>query len=379
MAADGDDEKTDAVNASVPDGVPSPSGDDTSGPSAFGSAPDTHISAGDMPSEGDDVSGVRGSSFSDADLGRSVHHDALWRRAGIVGGAVVALGTVVASLVLLVPSSPFALSSGASPGAASAGAKASASAGGVSASGGGASAFYEQKDRYFPVKTAQWAQTTWTTQKASELSAAALATPVSGQLESQAAVLPSEAAGFTSDTSKQTIGTQLNPQFSYWTQESFTSDTSVIMERFLNPMFGGWQQYQYSASNAANTFDVGPFKDMFTPAWFAQANGKKLSTLLPVYADWNSNDYGMSDQLLTSGPRWFGTVDSVATQFTYDSAALQYTVKLTANVTFTAWTKDQSTVTKQGVLTLNLVSNANGANPASTSRVLVDSGNLTVK
>lgn len=191
--------------------------------------------------------------------------------------------------------------------------------------------------------------------------------------------LPSEAAGFTSDISKANNedGT-INPDFAYWTKERFVKETSVILERLTNPFFGGWSIYQYSGIDAANSFDPKIFGDIFVPEWKPGAPYGPES--IPVYADWGGNDYGMGDTL-SSKSRFVGHVDNVTVEFSYDDQSLQYTADLTANVSFTSWTKDQKTVTKQGVLKLHLVPSIlkNIENKDNTgNRVLIESGSLQV-
>lgn len=195
-------------------------------------------------------------------------------------------------------------------------------------------------------------------------------------LRQAAMALPSEAAGFTSDDAKAVNedGT-LNPMYSYWTQETFYADTIDILERFNNPVYGGWKDLQYSGG-AADAYSVlsTMFSDVIVPETLA--NGTGIDTI-PVLADWDANDYGMGDQLLTfeEGNRWLGTIKTLDTSFTFNDELEQYDVILTAKVTYSAWTKDKGTVTKDGTLTLNL-----GANVAKTvptgNKVIVKSATL---
>lgn len=195
-------------------------------------------------------------------------------------------------------------------------------------------------------------------------------------LMNSAGTLPSEAAGFTSDVTKVELEDgSLNPDFSYWTTEVFTLQTGMHIERLINPTVGNWSYYQYS--QAGGTFQINAIADMFSDDWFERNAGKKLSEYVPVYADWNANDYGMADKLLASGPRWYGKVTDSTSEFVYDMETLQYTVNFTADVSFTSWAKDQTKLEKTGTLTLKLISNANGAN-SSGYRVVIDDASLKV-
>lgn len=195
---------------------------------------------------------------------------------------------------------------------------------------------------------------------------------------SAAGTLPSEEAGFVSDIDKATNedGT-LNSYFSYWTQENFSYELATKVARLLNPTFGGWGLYQYSDYSANGGFDVAPLSDMFTPEYLAANEGKPHSEWVPVFADWNGNDYGMGDQLLSNGDRWYGQIVSDNTVFEFNEETMQYTAVYEADVKFTAWTQNQDTVEKTGHLTLNLVSGENYPN-AGANRVLINGASLTV-
>lgn len=198
-----------------------------------------------------------------------------------------------------------------------------------------------------------------------------------------AGVLPSEAAGFTSDINQETNDDgSLNPMFAYWTQEEFAYELSLITETLLNPVFGGWSQYTISESKAGENFTLNPkMISMFSQAYLQANAGKPASSWVPVYADWGGNDYGLADTLVpSSSARFYGTIKDAKLDYSYDSNNGQYRATLSASVVFTAWTKDQKTITKNGQLTLGLVSNPNGsANAASPYRVVIDSAELNVE
>lgn len=230
-----------------------------------------------------------------------------------------------------------------------------------------------------PFKVADWQKETFSAKNTNTLLKDAVKTDSGSNLAVSSGTLPSEAAGFTSDPSKAQLsdGT-INPMFSYWTAEQFSGETRLILERLLNPRFGDWMMYEWGDSDANHRFNVQQFSDIFTARFMNGNAGKPYSEWVPVFADWNSNDYGMSKVLLVGGAsRWFGQVTSSSTSFVYNDTTKQYTANFKANVVFTAWTKDQKKVQKHGVLTLKLVSNADNLN-SSNNRVLVDGGSLKV-
>lgn len=194
-----------------------------------------------------------------------------------------------------------------------------------------------------------------------------------------ASVLPRESDGFTSDTSKAMLANgSPNPKYSYWTYETFVSQTSTILERILNPTFGGWGSYQYAHNHPDTTFNQKSVADMYTQKALMGTSTKKNQNWVPMYVDWDENDYGLSGQLLDVGPRWYGKVVSTKTQFSYDEEQKMYVVDLGVNVQFTAWRKDQSKVQRNGVLHLELVPNKGDYANSSSNKVLVNSSSLNV-
>lgn len=238
--------------------------------------------------------------------------------------------------------------------------------------------FYTQDGLFFPIKMETWQTKEHRDQDQADLDAAVLKSMASTEVAKAANSLPSEASGYTSKSSDQLRpdGT-LNPKYSYWTAETFTTQAGEDIERLLNPTFGGWAANQYASHPGNTQFNLNGISDMFTNRWVVANSGKKFSEYVPVYADWTGNDYGLGDNLLTSGPRWYGQVTGSTSEFAYDNVSQQYVVTMVANVKFTAWAKDQSKLEKTGVLTLKFVSNATGLN-GSNHTVLIDDASLKV-
>lgn len=239
--------------------------------------------------------------------------------------------------------------------------------------------FAKDPSKMYPIPLKDWQTKSYKDQGGDTLKKDVLTTLSGSELNSSGNVLPSEASGFTSDSSKEILEDgSLNVRYSYWTAEVFQSETGGYLERLLNPTFGGWEMYQHNGVGSSGFFDTTLISDMFTDKWLTENADKPTSEYVPVFADWGHNNYGLSDTLLTSGTRWIGTVTSSNTIFTYDSDKSQYSVDLTAKVKFVAWTKDQSKLEKNGTLTLHLVANADHLN-ASDHKVLIDSANLKME
>jgi hypothetical protein len=239
--------------------------------------------------------------------------------------------------------------------------------------------FAKDPSKKYPIKLKDWQTKLHKEQDGDSLKKDILTSLSGSELNSSGNVLPSETSGFTADSSKETLEDgSLNVRYSYWTAEVFQSEVGGYLERLLNPTFGGWEMYQHNGIGSSGYFDTTLISDMFTDRWLSENADKKTAEYVPVFADWGANDYGLKDTLLTTGSRWIGTVTSSNTAFTYDSEKLQYSVDLTAQVKFVAWTKDQTKLEKKGTLTLHLVANADKLN-GSDHKVLIDSANLKME
>lgn len=237
-------------------------------------------------------------------------------------------------------------------------------------------AWAKETGSIFPVKTKPWEERYFADQKEAEITSGLNEHFHNAEFMQFAASLPMESAGFTSDDSKEEIDGLPNPMYSYWTQESFSRETSMIVNRLLNPAFGGWNKLQFNQETSSeDSLDL--FRDIFTTQWL-EAND---SSALPIYADLTGTTYPEVDRLLSieEGARWIGTVTGSTTTSTFVPEDGNYVVNLVVNVKYQAWTKDKESLEKNGVLTLELVANANNKYSTSTSnKVLINSASLVV-
>lgn len=198
-------------------------------------------------------------------------------------------------------------------------------------------------------------------------------------LLSASGTLPYEAAGYTSNDAQALLddGT-INSEYSYWTAEVFSAEATVAVERLLNPTFGEWGLIQYPAYPGNEAYDPNMLGDLFTNRYLDANVDSEYSEYIPVYADWNGDNYGGNDDLLESGPRWYGEVVSSQTEFVYNEENNSYTATMTADVKFTAWAKDQSKLEKNGTLVIKFVPNTNNEGDAN-HKVLIDDASLKVE
>jgi hypothetical protein len=239
--------------------------------------------------------------------------------------------------------------------------------------------FAKDPSKMYPIPLKDWQTKLYKSQDGDTLKKDIVASLSGSEINSSSNVLPSESSGFTADDSKQSLDDgSLNTFYSYWTAEQFQSEVGGYLERLLNPTFGGWEMYQHNGIGSSGYFDTTLISDMFTDKWVTDNANKTTSEYVPVFADWGANNYGLSDTLLSMGSRWIGTVSSSDTIFTYDQEKLQYSADITAQIKFTAWTKDQTKLEKNGTLTLHLVANADHLN-STNHKVLIDSANLKME
>lgn len=242
--------------------------------------------------------------------------------------------------------------------------------------------FWASEDKYFPVEKAGWQKSPIEESNALEKKRGEILETVlndSSDLYNASMTLPSEAAGFTADSSQEFLSDDSpNPQYSFWTAEVFQAEAQSAIERLLNPVYGGWEKYQYPEFEAGSKFDTSIFSDIFAPSFFEANADKQPSEYMPVYADWKSNDYGEKRLLGNGGPRWFGQVKQSTTKFSYDEKTSSYTAEFTGDVVFTAWTESEEKIEKKGQLKLRFVPNVKGEDDGASNKVVIDQAQLTI-
>lgn len=214
---------------------------------------------------------------------------------------------------------------------------------------------------------------------AGDLLSDVIAAAAGSDLFAASGVLPSEYDGFTSDDNKEYLedGT-LNPMYSYWTREVLTGEADRAIQLLLNPSFGNWANYQYAQSDVNANFKLenNPGLNQIFTKNFKEAISASPAEKMPIYADWQKNNYGETS-LLNSGPRWYGEITSSTSDFIYDEETFSYTVEFSGDVKYTAFTSDGGKIERKGTLHLTFVPNQNNELNES-GKVLIDNANLTV-
>lgn len=227
----------------------------------------------------------------------------------------------------------------------------------------------------FPIALDEWQKGPGTEGLSPEGEAALLETYAGSYLNSDASVLPSEAAGFTSDDNLIfNEDESINPLYSFWTQESYTAAAGQILEKFLNPRFGNWEAYQGRTADPNGIDAAALFPNTFTDDVLKA--GEPVANWLPIYADWANNSYGRGD-LSATGARWYGQITSSTSEFIWHEEESQYSVNFVADVKFTAYKSNGEKVSEKGKLTLEFVANPGGER-GSGGKVLVNKSNLTI-
>lgn len=142
-----------------------------------------------------------------------------------------------------------------------------------------------------------------------------------------------------------------------YTKEDAMAHIGEYMERLINPTFGGWTKYQYAENNPKQKFDPLIFKDMFSFEYWRSHEGMWPSEYLPVFADWNNDDYGNPD--LSNITRWHGKIKTMETSL-QDYNEPTERIEVTATIEYKSYTNDGATETREGVLNMTLVPGAHG-------------------
>jgi hypothetical protein len=188
--------------------------------------------------------------------------------------------------------------------------------------------------------------------------------------------LGSTTAGYSSNVGKSTLGTSAltNQHYAFWTQQLFLTQSSDILERLLNPIYGGWTQDQQAGFHASQ-FSLKPFGEYLTGAYARRVSKDKTS--FPIFANWKQNYKGTSLPP-ANAPHWFGNISKANATYSVSHKTGVYSSDATYRVTFTAFDKSQNRVTRQGVLSVDWVSNGRAFYDSKAPRVLINSAQLTV-
>lgn len=194
-----------------------------------------------------------------------------------------------------------------------------------------------------------------------------------------ASILPSKTNGFTSNEEdvKLEDGT-INPLYSFITVEDFAIESEIILKTFLNPVFGGWANYQFKDQIEDIEGLAYNFNEIFSPIYLSKVSSEEMKARdwLPILADWDLDDYGLSDHLLPRDSRWVGVPKKIETNVDNTDGAYIFNIK--ADVDYYAWTIGEQVINKKGTIELELTPNVGDHKNGYDNKVVITDSKLTI-
>ena len=162
---------------------------------------------------------------------------------------------------------------------------------------------------------------------------------------------PSEEGGFTSDKAK-IFDDEGFPNIYYTTitKESIKYNVLSYLNRLINPIYGGWTEFQYGKEHKSSELNESIYKDMFSTSFI-----EKNKNNMPFFTDKEANNYGY-EWIETKDnvyPRFIGTVDGISDIETDDS---MNKITVTSSVSLYGNTKKEK-ITKKYKIIMTLITN----------------------
>lgn len=167
---------------------------------------------------------------------------------------------------------------------------------------------------------------------------------------------PSEEGGFTSDKAK-IFDDEGFPNIYYTTitKESIKYNVLSYLNRLINPIYGGWTEFQYGKEHKSSELNESIYKDMFSSSFI-----EKNKNNMPFFTDKEANNYGY-EWIETKDnvyPRFIGIVDGISDIETDDS---MNKITVTSSVSLYGNTKKEK-ITKKYKITMTLITNDESEN-----------------
>lgn len=179
---------------------------------------------------------------------------------------------------------------------------------------------------------------------------------------------------FTSDLDKRYLSNgEENPKFSYAIREDYQRAFATITERLINPIYGGWIEAQDPIGEKAKVqSQLEVLSSAFDSDWWNKNIKKNDYSKLPIYADWNNNNFGglqLSDRTGGVNGTFFGKIKETKAKkikartlgFVKDSTLPL--VKVEIPVEFVSYDKDENKLKKSGTLIYTLTPNLSNTDP----------------
>ena len=208
--------------------------------------------------------------------------------------------------------------------------------------------------------------------KDDKLKAHADSDAVAGAPANSLAALMSKASDpdFTDDPTKayNDDGT-LNTHYSYLSAEYVDETIRDDIERLVNPVYGEWTKTQDSGAGGD---DWRSLEDMMSENMKNSITNTNVQSILPLYADWNSDARGGEWNNKIFGKPAVGIVNMYDCKYYIQSVQGDY-IKCTVPVKYTITNVDMTTVNVSKTMTITYSINYSNYNKDSDRRILIDS------
>lgn len=186
--------------------------------------------------------------------------------------------------------------------------------------------------------------------------------------------------GMTDDTDAflNKDGSQ-NGNFSFLTGDNVKISYTDITNRLINPVYGNWYKAQFPKNDPKSMKSLNELKPLFTDSWWKKNISSSDYSALPIYADWDANNYD-GQSFKPSIGRWYGQITKHVIMSNTDKKTGQFKgLNVIDTIKYSAFDKDGDVINKTGVLKMTLVANHDTAAANTGNRLVIDSAKLTVK
>lgn len=181
---------------------------------------------------------------------------------------------------------------------------------------------------------------------------------------------PSRGMGYTNNPElEQLEDGSLNPWYSYVVAEDVQWFFGHNLQRLLNPVYGGWFYWH----EAPEEIGLTNFRELFTADWWDENIENGDVSNLPIYADWDNNNYGLDNEVGTYG--WFGEVTDAEVEITEGEDGLSV-IDATLYIEYSALSGGD-TISRDAQLDIQVIPNTEDTEDIN-NRMLISSAQLSV-
>lgn len=204
----------------------------------------------------------------------------------------------------------------------------------------------------------------------------AAAAAVAGMPDNTQTALSSSASNpnLTDDMSKAfNSDGSMNPNYSFLTADNVSAQVRDDMEFLANPIYGSWTDLQSPRAKEVKNPGM-KFAPMFSADKSAAVQAADLHTLqslVPVFADWNSDSYGGRYYNRVYGPI-VGTVGPSSCEY-HISGTMDDSITCSAPIIYHIMMKQNEVKTENHTLTINYRPQYSGKDKDVSRRIMIDS------